>query len=90
MTTSYGPILQSDILIGIILTIAAIWFFVHYFGLTAERCRDFGSPGWSAGVVLVPILGWLYAAAIFLIPGDENANTFGPNPRKTTPEKEPQ
>jgi uncharacterized membrane protein YhaH (DUF805 family) len=87
-TTSYGPILGSDVLIAIILALTTIWFLIHYFGLTVQRCRDFGSPGWSAGLVLVPILGWFFAAAIFFIPGDVDANQFGPNPRNSKPQKE--
>lgn len=85
--TSYGPVLVSDVLIAIILALTIIWFLIHYFGLTAQRCRDFGSSGWSAGLVLVPVLGWFLAAAIFFIPGDADANQFGPNPRNSKPQK---
>ena len=88
--TSYGPIVGLDIVVGIILTITAIWFCIHYLALTAQRCRDFGSRGWCAVGVLVPILGWLFALAVFFIPGDTDENQFGANPRKVKKASESQ
>jgi len=46
----------------------------------AQRCRDFGWTGWAALLVFVPIVGWLFALALWFIPGTPKENRYGPDP----------
>ncbi|WP_428248388.1 DUF805 domain-containing protein [Ferrovibrio sp.] len=50
-------------------------------GITAaQRCRDFGWTGWSALIVALPFIGWVFALAILFIPGNVGPNRYGPDP----------
>jgi uncharacterized membrane protein YhaH (DUF805 family) len=49
--------------------------------LAAQRCRDCGWSGWCVLVALIPIVGFLFALALCVIPGTAGPNRFGPDPR---------
>jgi uncharacterized membrane protein YhaH (DUF805 family) len=51
--------------------------------LAAQRCRDFGWSGWCVLVALIPIVGFLFALALCVIPGTAGPNQFGSDPRDT-------
>jgi uncharacterized membrane protein YhaH (DUF805 family) len=46
----------------------------------SQRFRDFGRSGWFAISFVVPIVGWLAAAAIIFVPGTRGPNRYGPDP----------
>ncbi len=54
--------------------------------VAAQRCRDFGWTGWAALVILAPIVGWVFALALFFIPGTRGPNRYGPDPVGTFPD----
>jgi uncharacterized membrane protein YhaH (DUF805 family) len=48
--------------------------------LGAQRCRDFGWSGWSVLLCFVPLIGWVFALALLVVPGTAGPNRFGPDP----------
>ncbi len=54
---------------------------VAYFTLTGQRCRDFGWTGWACLITMLPVVGWVFALAVFFVPGNVEANRYGPTPR---------
>lgn len=46
----------------------------------AQRCRDFGWTGWAILIPLIPIIGWIFAIAMYFIPGTLGPNRYGPDP----------
>ena len=51
-------------------------------GLAAlsQRCRDLGLSGWTSLVLLVPVVGQLFALAACVMPGNFGDNRYGPDP----------
>ncbi len=64
--------------IAVYLAMCASGLFV-----AAQRCRDFGWTGWAALMILAPVVGWLFALALFFIPGTRGPNRYGPDPAAT-------
>jgi uncharacterized membrane protein YhaH (DUF805 family) len=48
--------------------------------VAAQRCRDFGWTGWAILIALLPFVGWIFAVALFFIPGSDGPNRYGPDP----------
>jgi len=69
---------------GIALTLAfmPIYAAMCVSGLlvAAQRCRDFGWSGWAALIVLLPVVGWLFALALYVAPGTPGENRYGADP----------
>jgi uncharacterized membrane protein YhaH (DUF805 family) len=45
----------------------------------SQRIRDFGHSGVWALVILIPYIGPLFSIALWLIPGDQGDNKYGPD-----------
>lgn len=48
--------------------------------VAGQRCRDFGWTGWAILLSLVPLVGWIFAFALFFVPGTLGPNRYGPDP----------
>jgi uncharacterized membrane protein YhaH (DUF805 family) len=52
---------------------------VSGWAVAAQRCRDFGWTGWALLLTALPVVGWIFALALFFIPGTQGANRYGPD-----------
>ncbi|MDE2007641.1 MAG: DUF805 domain-containing protein [Rhodospirillales bacterium] len=48
--------------------------------VVSQRCRDFGWTGWAALITLIPVVGFIFAIALWFIPGNPGTNRYGPDP----------
>ena len=55
---------------------------VPYASLFVRRCHDLGYGGWWALILLVPFVGALALAGLFLVPGTAGPNRFGTSPHQ--------
>ena len=46
-----------------------------------RRVHDHDKPGLILLITLIPVFGWIYSLILFLMPGSEGWNSYGPNPR---------
>jgi uncharacterized membrane protein YhaH (DUF805 family) len=46
---------------------------------SSQRCRDFGWTGWALLITLIPYVGWIFAFALWLVPGNQGDNRYGPD-----------
>ncbi|PWE32297.1 hypothetical protein DDZ14_11255 [Maritimibacter sp. 55A14] len=53
---------------------------VSSWAVGSQRCRDFGWTGWAILISVVPIVGMIFALALFVVPGTKGANRYGPDP----------
>lgn len=49
--------------------------------LVAKRCHDIGLPGSFVLLLFVPFVGFGWLVFLALMPGNRNANGYGPAPR---------
>lgn len=66
------------ILLGLaVLLVLAVW------GVRASvlRCHDLGFKGWWSLATLVPVIGFIAALALLLVPGQKTHNAWGPRRR---------
>ena len=61
----------------IALMIAMSLICIASFCVQAQRCRDFGWSCWATFIPLIPIIGWIFAWALFFIPGTKGENKYG-------------
>lgn len=45
-----------------------------------RRLHDRDMSAWWLLVILIPFLGWLFLLVLFILPGTEGPNRFGPDP----------
>lgn len=48
---------------------------------SVKRLHDFGLSGWFYLATFVPLLGYLFSAALIFFPGTNGENRYGPDPR---------
>jgi uncharacterized membrane protein YhaH (DUF805 family) len=46
----------------------------------AQRCRDFGWSGWAVLITVLPVVGFVFALAMMVLPGTPGQNRYGPDP----------
>ncbi|WP_417068347.1 DUF805 domain-containing protein [Niveibacterium terrae] len=61
-------------------TLAMLALLIYTFRIAALRLHDTGRSGWMSLLMLVPLLGQIFALALLLIPGDELENDYGETP----------
>lgn len=62
-----------------LLLIAVYGFLlVAMFALAIRRINDFDTSGWLSLLLLVPLLNFLFVLALWVIPGTQGANRYGP------------
>lgn len=62
------------LILGLPMTIAL-------FVIVAKRCHDLGLPGSFLLLLIVPVFGLAWLAALAMIPGNPGPNAYGPPPR---------
>jgi uncharacterized membrane protein YhaH (DUF805 family) len=73
----------DSLAVGIGLLTAAIMIpplVLSSYAVAAQRCRDFGWPGWAVLILLIPGFGLVFGVAMLVIPGDAGPNRYGPDP----------
>ena len=68
-----GAVLWFIGIVGFIAVAIANW------AAASQRIRDFGQSGVWALVLLIPYVGPLFSIALWLIPGDNGDNKYGPD-----------
>lgn len=65
--------------------VAYIALMVVMFLLMIQRCHDFDASGWLSLLMLVPLVNFIFALVLLLMPGSKGSNRFGaPTPPNTT------
>jgi len=59
----------------------ALGTFIPLFTAGIRRLHDRDLSGWWMLIVLVPVIGSLCLLVIYVLPGTDGPNRFGPNPR---------
>ncbi|MCL2075709.1 MAG: DUF805 domain-containing protein [Betaproteobacteria bacterium] len=72
--------LVGPIALGLLMFLAAIAAIVFNISLTVRRLHDINASGWLALLLLVPVLGNLFALALLFWPGTAGENDYGPPP----------
>ena len=73
--------LSLDIMI-IVLGLVFVAFNISYILVGAQRCRDFGWPGWTILLCFIPYIGVVFWIIISCVPGEDADNQYGSNPLK--------
>lgn len=74
------PDISPAILIA--LVIISLVFAVFYIVFSVRRCHDFDASGWWNLLLLVPLANLIFMLVLWIKPGNEGANGYGP-PRVT-------
>lgn len=54
-------------------------FCIACFCTQAQRCRDTNRTGWAVLIPVIPVVGWIFAWALYFIPGTAGDNRYGSN-----------
>lgn len=65
--------------VGLLFSLAVL---LPAVAITARRLHDIGKSGWWQLVGFVPIIGWIIVIVWNAMPGQDGANTYGPDPRE--------
>ncbi|MCW8875798.1 MAG: DUF805 domain-containing protein [Kangiellaceae bacterium] len=57
---------------------------IAVFVLTIRRLHDLDRSGWQSILLLIPLVNLIIMIALMLVPGDQQANRFGPPPGENT------
>lgn len=79
---SEGPGLIGGAAGVVALTFSAVVVIANMIA-AAQRCRDFGWTGWAILLTLMPVVGWMFALALYVLPGNPGPNRYGPDPLET-------
>jgi uncharacterized membrane protein YhaH (DUF805 family) len=69
--------------VGLIAMLAVIIFIptvISSWAVGGQRCRDFGWTAWAVLLTAIPYLGFAFAIAMMVIPGNVGDNRYGPDP----------
>lgn len=65
------------------IVVVALAMFLPTYAVGVRRLHDTGRSGWWMLVGLVPFIGGVWQLILMVLPGDEGANMYGPDPRRT-------
>jgi uncharacterized membrane protein YhaH (DUF805 family) len=54
---------------------------VPLIAVEVRRFHDQGKSGWFVLLNIIPYIGWAIVCVFMLLPGDEDDNKYGPDPR---------
>ena len=69
----------NPVLMLIVLCVTLVMTFCHAL-VSAQRFRDFGWTGWGILLFLVPVVGFIAAIVLLVMPGTQGANRHGEDP----------
>lgn len=52
---------------------------VSNLAVAGQRSRDFGFSGWSALLLVIPLVNFLFTCALWFVPSDVGDNKYGPS-----------
>ncbi len=79
-------ILIVDVALGVIFrawlaALLQLLLLYPVFAVAAKRCHDRGKSGWWSLLLLIPLVGLIWAIIdLGILEGTEGENTYGPNP----------
>ncbi len=68
-------------LIALVCGFPLLAVFISGWAVAVQRCHDFGWTGWATLITVLPIVGWGFALALSLVPGNAGDNRYGPASR---------
>jgi uncharacterized membrane protein YhaH (DUF805 family) len=75
---SIGP--DSEMYLILLLLPGVLAYYVSTLCVGAQRCRDMGWTGWTVLVSFVPLVGIMFYILLFVAPGNQGVNAYGPDP----------
>jgi len=79
MLDSFAPV---GYLIMLVVAAGYIALMINGWAAASQRIRDFNQSGVWSLLILIPYVGWVVALALFLIPGTDGDNRYGPDQTK--------
>jgi uncharacterized membrane protein YhaH (DUF805 family) len=73
---------------GVFGAIVGIWLLacvIPWISLAVRRLHDHDKSGWLLLIAFIPAVGWIFYLIMMLTNGNEEANSYGPNPRYSEP-----
>jgi len=70
--------------IGLLITICIIAFFLFHLLLAIRRCHDLGYTGWLSLLAYIPYIGIIPALFFLFMKGEETSNVYGDPPKSRT------
>lgn len=67
-------------IIGLLITLLIIAFFLVHIPLAIRRCHDLGYTGWLSLLAYIPYLGFIAALFFIFMKGEEVSNKYGNPP----------
>ncbi len=65
-----------------VYAILAVLLIYTQFAVMAKRCHDRGKSGWMSLIVLIPLVGGIWALVdLGILAGQDGPNEYGPDPR---------
>jgi len=69
------------VVVSVLVSLVFIGFAIGGVMVTIKRWHDRGRPGWWIFIVVIPIVGQLWALIeLGFLPGEDGTNQWGPNP----------
>lgn len=75
---------KSNEIRGAFFILATLFFLIQLLFIKIQRLHDLDLSGWFILLFLIPLFNLIFALYLFVAPGTEQANRYGPkpNPRK--------
>ncbi|MCH7972240.1 MAG: DUF805 domain-containing protein, partial [Chloroflexi bacterium] len=77
-----GAVTDSEVLPPVIMIPVIIVIYGIAISLMTRRLHDTGYSGWYVFLILVPYAGLALPVALFVVPGNDRPNKYGPQPPK--------
>ena len=68
-------------ILGGAFLILYLFAFIATLSASVRRLHDHDKSGWFYLVSMFPFFGWIFFLFMMFTPGDEEENSYGPNPR---------
>lgn len=75
-------------LAGTVIIASWLWmlaWLVPFLSLSVRRLHDHDKSGWFFLIAWFPLFGWLFFLIMMLTPGNDDHNSYGPDPRQGEP-----
>ena len=72
---------------GLLTALFGLATLIPNLAVSVRRLHDCGKSGWFLLFGLIPLFGWAYLLYLYVQPGMEGPNAYGPDPKATAPAK---